>query len=209
MHIISIGGGRQNYVKEKVDGLPEHAVCWEEFADMGKMTGICKGLLRVAAIILTLLYPGFMAVMSAAGWHYNVNNGSYPALFNSLAGWMYAGSGLLLCAMVLVLLGANPKRWQCNIAAAAAGTAGCAACMSALHRFCVYADQNFSGIGENLRPVSDLYRVRLLPILAAAALLVGLSLWQLFSDAAKEERIRRKQVRAAQENAPAPKILGD
>ena len=81
--------------------------------------------------------------------------------------------------------------------------------MSALHRFCVYADQNFSGIGDALRPVSDLYRVRLLPILAPALLLVGLSLWQVFSEEAREVRIRKKRERDARENAPAPRILGE
>ena len=175
----------------------------KKFAKTGRL------LLRILLVLLTLVYPGFMAVMSAAGWHYNVTQGSYPALFDSLAGWMYAGSFLLCAGTLLVLIGAKPRLWQCNAAAGVMGVLGCAACMSALHRFCVYADQNFSGIGEGLRPVSDLYRVRLLPILAPALLLVCLSLWQAFSEEAREARIRKKHERDARENAPAPKILGE
>lgn len=176
---------------------------------MGKFAKTGKLLLRLLLVILTLIYPGFMAVMSAAGWHYNVTQGSYPALFDSLAGWMYAGSFLLCTGTLLVLIGAKPRLWTCNIAAGCMGGVGCAACMMSLHRFCVYADQNFSGIGESLRPVSDLYRVRLLPILAPALLLAGLSLWQACSEEAREVRSRRKQERHAKENAPAPKILGE
>lgn len=176
---------------------------------MEKFSKIGKILLRIALMLSTLVYPGFMAMMSAAGWMHNVESGSYPDIFRSFAGWMFTGGGLLCAGALLALLGAKPKLWVCNAAAAAAGCIGCAACLSSLYRFCAYADQHFSGIGETMQPVSQLYRDRLLPVLLPAVLLLVLSLWQIFDEPAREYRILRRREKEARESAPAPKILGD
>lgn len=176
---------------------------------MGKLSKAGKIILRIALVISALIYPGFMAMMSAAGWMHNVGTGSYPDVFRSFAGWMYAGGGMLCAGTVLVLLGAKPKLWICNLIGMAAGVIGCGACLSSLYRFCAYADQHFSGIGETMQPVSELYRGRLLPVILTAVLLVILGAWQSFSEDAREYRIARKREKEARENAPAPKILGE
>lgn len=176
---------------------------------MDTVSRIGKICLRIGAFLAVLVYPGFMAMMSAAGWLHNVGTGSYPDTFRSLAGWMIAGGGMLCVSLLLAFLGARPKLWGCNLAAAVLSVTGCTACLLSLHRFCAYADTHFSGIGETMEPVSQLYRDRLLPVLLAAALLLALSLWQLFSDPVREYRIAQKYEKRRRDNAPAPKILGE
>lgn len=176
---------------------------------MEKLRKIGTFLLRAALVISTLVYPGFMAMLSAAGWMYNVRGGNYPDIFRSLAGWMFAGGGLLCAGTFLALLGAKPRRWALNAVALPAGCAGCAACLSSLYRFCAYADQHFSGIGETMQPVSELYRDRLLPVILPTVLLAVLCLRQIFCEEAREYRIARKREKEIRENAPAPKILDD
>jgi hypothetical protein len=79
--------------------------------------------------------------------------------------------------------------------------------MSSLFRFCAYADQHFSGIGETMQPVSELYRDRLMPVLLPAALAVCLGAWHLFSEESRDYRRERRAAKLAAENAEAPKIV--
>ena len=174
---------------------------------MEKVSKIGKICLRIITFCLTLVYPGFMAMMSAAGWMHNVGTGSYPAIFRSYAGWMFAGGGLLCAGMVLALFGIRGKWWKCNVAGAAASVTGCIACMTVLQKFSAYADEHFPGIGDSMKPVSELYRERLLPIAGVAVLLVLLCVWQALAEPAREYRIRKFREKQAKENAPAPKIL--
>lgn len=176
---------------------------------MEKLSKAGKILLRIALVLTTLVYPGFMAMMSAAGWMHNVGTGSYPDIFRSFAGWMYAGGGMLCAGTVLVLLGAKPRLWTCNLPGMVLGAAGCGACLSSLYRFCAYADAHFPGIGETMQPVSELYRGRLLPVILPALLVGLLGCWQVFSEETREFRIARRREKEARENAPAPKILGE
>lgn len=176
---------------------------------MEKLSGIGKICLRIAVVILTVIYPAFMAMMSAAGWMHNVGTGAYPAMFRSLAGFMFTGGGLVCAGTISAMLGIRARWWKCNIAGIASGCVGCGMCLAVLRRFCTYADEHFSGIGDDLMPVSQLYRDRLLPILLVTVLLTVLCLWQIFTDPAREFRIRKRREQAERENAPAPKILGD
>ncbi len=133
----------------------------------------------IILLLSAVIYPGFMAILSAAGWLYNVRAGNYPPVFRSYAVWMLAGSLLLLTGTVLCLLGKRFRR--CNVPAAVSAIAGCAACLATLYQLMAYADQHFPGIGESMQPVSALYRDRLLPVLLPAVLIVGCSIcrhWQ-------------------------------
>ena len=164
-------------------------------------------LLTAALLISAAVYPGFMAMMSAAGWLYNVRQGAYPAVFRSFAGWMIAGGILLCIGAVLAVLSAKPKRWKLAPVSMGAAAVGLAACLSSLYRFTAYADQHFSGIGETMQPVSDLYRTRLLPVILPAVLTLVLAAWHLFSEETRDYRSRKRAERLAAENAPAPKIV--
>ena len=170
---------------------------------------ITRGILKAVLAVSALVYPGFMAMMSAAGWLYNVREGNYEAIFRSFSGWMIGGGVLVLAAVLLVLIGGVGKRWRWNVAAAVLAAVGGAACMSALYRFIAYADAHFSAIDGTMQPVSELYRDRLLPILLPAALAVGIAVWQIFDPETREQRIRELREKEARDSAPAPKILGD
>lgn len=174
---------------------------------MKKMPRIAEIVLEVLLLASAAVYPGCMAMLSAAGWMYNVREGNYPEVFRSFAGWMYAGGGLVCIGAVLAVLCRKPKLWPLSPAAMGCAVIGAAACMSSLHRFCAYADQNFSGMRDTMQPVSELYRDRLLPVLLPAVLAVVLAAWHLLSEESRDYRSRRRAEKRAAENAPAPKIV--
>ncbi len=167
-----------------------------------KTQKIIHTLLTVLLLLSFLVY-GFMAVMSAAGWLYNVREGNYPDVFRSFAQWMYAGTVLLLAAVLLVICSKKPRFCYFALAAIPCAVLGLTACLSSLYRFCAYADQNFSGIGETMQPVSELYRDRLLPLLLPAVLCLVLAVWHFWCEDAKDFRNQKKSA----DDAPAPSIL--
>ncbi len=171
---------------------------------MKKTIRIC---LDIFLIILSLIYPGFMAVMSAAGWHYNVKQGHYPEIFGVYSFWMFLGAGLILSGVICCFLAKKPKFYILNLISAFAGIAGTVSCMTVLKNFCAYAEQNFSGIGENMKPVSELYRDRLLPIVFPVFLMLILDFRNFLES--REFRIQKKNQKLAELNAEAPKILED
>ncbi|MBQ7004450.1 MAG: hypothetical protein IJN57_10900 [Oscillospiraceae bacterium] len=164
-----------------------------------------KNCLRLVLGVTTCIYPLFMGLMSAAGWQYNVNAGNYPALFSTFATWMTIGCLLLAAGTVLSFFGMKHRFWRCNVIALACGVPGVIAAMTVLHRFTLYADQNFPGHRETMQPISEIYRDRLLPILLPFGLLCVICLWQLFAYDARVYRSEQKK----QQNAEAPSILGD
>lgn len=164
-----------------------------------------RAVLSVLLAVFTLVYPGFMDMMSAAGWLYNVREGNYPEHFRVWAVWMFIGGGLLCAASLLAILGIRKKLWRLNIAAIGCSVPGLAACMIVLQKFCIYADQNFSGIRETMQPVSERYRDRILPTILPALLAVILAVWNLLDEDSKEYRRAIKRA----EEAEAPKILED
>lgn len=161
-----------------------------------------RGILCAVLAVLTLVYPGFMDMMSAAGWMYNVREGNYPAQFRVWAVWMYIGGGLLCAAAVLAFLGMRKRLWRLNYVSLGCCIPGLTACMLALRAFCTYADQHFSGIRETMQPVSELYRDRLLPTVLPAVLAAILAVWNLLDEDARTYR-------HAAEQAEAPGILED
>ena len=179
----------------------------KEWKKMKKWPKILKITLAVLLLASAAVYPGFMAMMSASGWVYNVREGNYPEVFRSFAGWMYAGGGLLCIGALLAVLSMKPKRWILAPAALGCAGSGLAASLSSLYRFTAYADQHFSGIGDSMQPVSDLYRDRLLPVILPAVLTVIFAAWNLLSEETRDYRSQKRAERLARENAPAPKII--
>lgn len=169
---------------------------------MKKIIRIC---MDIFLIILSLIYPGFMAVMSAAGWDYNVKQGHYPEIFSVYSFWMFLGAGLILFGVVCCFAAKKPKFYIFNTISAVVGIIGTVSCMTVLHQFCIYAEQNFSGIGESMQPVSDLYRDRILPIVFPVFLMLILDFWNFLES--REYRIQKKNQKLAERNAEAPKIL--
>ena len=161
-------------------------------------------LLKIILVITTLIYPCFMVMMSATGWMYQFQSGNYPAVFRLFSIGMYFGGGLLCIGTVLLFFGKKPRFWKCNIMALLTACIGCMTCLVILSQFSAYADQNFSGIGETMKPVSEMYRDRISPVIVPALLLVVLSVWQLLET--REERLEEYWQK---ENAEAPKILHD
>ncbi len=168
-------------------------------------------LLRVLLAVTTLLFPLFMGVLTAAGWQHNLKSrgGNYPdEVFGPFVTWMFLGAGLLTLGAVLCLLGARKRLGICNLLALVCACPGIAACMTVLYRFCAYADSHGYS-NQEMRPASDIYRDRLLPMILPFVLLCALALWQFF---AYDARVYRKQCHDAKrraQNAPAPKILGE
>ncbi len=161
------------------------------------MQKIMKIFLHLLLLLSALIYPGMMAVLSALGWKDQAEKGHYPAQFHAYSFWMMAGGIFILISLLFYFLG-----WKHSIfliLSIITSIIGAISCMIILHQFSIYADQHFSGIGEDLRPVSELYQERLMPILLPAVLLVILSVY----------RLHRHQAEISEENDEAPKILND
>ncbi|MBQ8927465.1 MAG: hypothetical protein IJ055_04210 [Oscillospiraceae bacterium] len=164
-------------------------------------------LLHVLLCLSTLVWPVLIDQLCAAGWRYNVREGNYPGVFSAYALWMTVGGVLMTAGWVLCLVGTAPKRSWWDLPAAGGTAIGFVCCMGVLSRFTAYADQNFSGIGESMEPVSTLYRDRLLPNLLPCVLCLVLAGWQFFSEASREARRDARRRREERLNAKAPKIL--
>ena len=148
-----------------------------------------------------------MILLSAAGWRYNVRQGNYPELFNVFSFWLFLGAGLLGISMILCMLGKKDKFYKLNFISMICSTAGLTACMTVLSKFCAYADQNFSGIGDSMKPVSEMYRDRISLVILPVSLIFILSVWNFLKS--REYRIALKQKRLQEINAQAPKIISD
>ena len=170
---------------------------------MKKFIRIC---LEVLLVITAVIFGG-MAILSASGWKYNVNQGNYPEVFRSYSFWMFLGAGMILLAVICCFIGKKEKYYRMNPVSVMLDIAGMFCCMSVLKKFCNYADQNFSGIGDSMKPVSELYQDRILPIGFPAFLILILAVWNFLES--REYRIERKNQELAVLNAEAPKILQD
>lgn len=170
---------------------------------MKKFVIIC---LRVTAVLSGLVGSGIM-ILCASGWRYHFHEGNYPAVFHVWSFWMYAGAVLIIMSLLCCMLAIRRKYYILNFFAILFSISGYLVCMLVLSEFCDYADRNFSGIGDSMQPVSELYQNRIEWILFPVLLIIGLSVWQFFRS--KTYRIQKYQRKIAEENAEAPKILED
>lgn len=158
---------------------------------------------KVIAVILTLIYPMFMVMMTGAGiiLHRDVHGAAFGR-----CGVFLIVSGILMTAgTVLCLL----RKSLPNLIAPFLSGGGFVLCMYLLGKLVARADANGwhgPGIYEGVT-MSYLFRTRLIPCIAPAALTVIIALCQYFSYDLSEERRERRRQRLEKENAPAPKIV--
>ncbi len=158
---------------------------------------------KAVMLCLTAVYPVFMVGLSGAGLVYNSD--SYGSSI-TLTGVLLIVSGLIMAlGAVLCLFRKNLP----DIVSLVCSGGGLALCLVMLHRLCTHADAAGWTDKFAMTPISDMYRARIMPSIAPAALAAVIALIQLFSYEAAEERRRRREAREKRENAPAPKIIDD
>ncbi|MBO7395660.1 MAG: hypothetical protein J6U16_06035 [Ruminococcus sp.] len=152
---------------------------------------------KAVMLVLTAVYPLFMVCMSGAGLIYNRE--SYGSELAAVGVFLIISGLVMALGAVLAL----PRRNLPNIAAIVSSVGGLALCLAMLYKLCFHADAAGWTDKFALTPISDMYRARLLPSIAPAAIAAVVAAVQLFSYEAAEERRKRRE----RENAPAPKII--
>ena len=154
---------------------------------------------KAIMLVLTAVYPLFMVELSGAGLIYNKD---------SYGGELAAVGVFLILSGIIMALGAGlalPRRNLPNIAAVICSAGGLTLCLAMMYRLCTHADAAGWVDNRAMTPVSDMYRARILPSIAPAAIAAAVAAVQLCSYEAAEERRRRRERR----EAPAPKIVDD
>ena len=154
---------------------------------------------KAVMLVLTAVYPLFMVCMSGAGLIYNKD--SYGGKLAAVGALLIASGFVMALGAVLAL----PRRNLPNIAAVVCSGVGLALCLVMMYRLCSHADAAGWTDKFALTPISDMYRARILPCIAPAAIAAAVAAVQLCSYEAAEERRRRRE----REDAPAPKIIDD
>lgn len=158
---------------------------------------------KTILLILTAIYPFFMVIMSGAGLVYNSD--SYGGKLTR-AGIILIVSGIIMTTgAILCMFRKNIP----NIVALICSVGGFALCIMMLRLICFHADAAGWTDKYAMTPISDMYKARIVPSVAPAIIATAVSLIQIFSYDASEERRRRRKLREERENAPAPKIIDD
>jgi len=162
-------------------------------------------VLKIILIVLTLIYPLFMTILTGAGIVYN--RSSYGSTITG-HGISLIVSGIIISAAAFLCIF---RKSFLNLIAPITSLIGSGVCMRALFKLISHADSaGWYGNGKySAVPVSDMYKERVLPVLAVTLLTVVISAIQYFSYDACEERRTLKKYREDKENAPAPSIIGD
>ena len=158
---------------------------------------------KAVLMVLTAVFPVLMASLAGAGIM------SHRDTYGEDVWRM----GLLLLAGGLVITGGAVcclfRRSIMNLISAVFSLSGGALVLAMILKIADHADRAGWSDKYTMAPVSDMYKVRLLPCLIPAALALIIALVQYFSREASEERSSRRDAKKAKENAPAPKILDD
>ncbi|MGN0621860.1 MAG: hypothetical protein ACI4I9_08325 [Porcipelethomonas sp.] len=157
-------------------------------------------IIKIAAILTTLVFPCIFNILSAAGWIYN--SGSYGEIFNVYGAVMIVSSAVMAAAAILCCL-------KLNIAAVIADFIGLIPCMTILYKVVVFADENGWSNKYTMEPVSNMYRNRILPTIIPFVLIIAAAALQFFSYEAAVKRRKKREEKEKRENMPAPKILDD
>lgn len=158
---------------------------------------------KAVMLVLTAVYPLFMVCMSGAGLIYNRD--SYGDKL-AIVGVFLIISGLVVALGAVLCLS---RRNLPNILSVVCSLGGLALCLFMMYRLCSHADAAGWTDKFAMTPISDMYRARIMPTIAPAAIAAVVAVVQIFSYEAAEERRRRRLRRQERENAPAPKIIGD
>lgn len=153
---------------------------------------------KIILVILTLIYPVFMDILSGAGFVYNSD--SYGARLTMFGWLMISGGVLMTIGTVLCLL-------KKNVISIIFSIAGFVLCMTILYNIIQHADSHGWMDHYNLNPISDMYKVRVLPTIAPFVMTVIISGIQFFSYECAEKRREKKRRKFEKENAPVPSVV--
>ena len=144
-----------------------------------------------------------MVTLSGAGLIYNKE--SYGEELAAV-GTLLVASGFIMAAGALLCIF---RKNLLNTISAVCSAGGLALCLTMMYKLCDHADR--AGWTDNfaMTPISDMYKARIFPSIAPAAIALVIAAVQLFSYEAAEERRRRRLRRSEEENAPAPSIIDE
>ncbi|MDE5582954.1 MAG: hypothetical protein K2J08_04555 [Ruminococcus sp.] len=131
--------------------------------------------LKTLLAVLTLIYPLFNVIMTGTGLVYNHENYGRKI---TLIGIFLIVSGLLMTVGTLLCI--SGKKFS-NMLSAVFSASGFMLCMALLNRLIAHADRNGWTDKFKLTPVSDMYRIRIIPVAVPFALTLFISLVQYFS----------------------------
>lgn len=166
-----------------------------------KKKNIFLTVIKIIMIILTVIYSVLMVCLAGAGLIYNGD--SYGSSITALGALLIVSGVLMTAGAVLCLFRKN----MLNIISIFFSIGGLALCLTMLFRLTNHADSAGWSDNYNMTPVSDMYKSRILPVIAPAALSVIAALIRLFSYDGAEERRLKKEKRIEEENRPVPKIV--
>jgi len=160
---------------------------------------------KAVMLVLTAVYPLFMACMTGAGIYYN--RSSYGTVFANY-GLLLILSGLLMTSGAILCLFRKNLTNLVSLFCTSTGLIMCLAILSKLVKRAKSHGWHGSGVYENVS-ASSLFQSRLLPCILPAGLAVVIALCQYFSYDLGEERREKKRRRDAAENAPTASIIDD
>ncbi|MBR2284455.1 MAG: hypothetical protein IJ874_08590 [Ruminococcus sp.] len=157
--------------------------------------------LKIIMLVLTAVYPLVMVTLSGAGLVYN--HESYGSELTAVGVLLIiSGAAMVLGALLCLFRKTIP-----DIISVICSGGGLALCLAMLYKLADHADRAGWTNAYTLMPISDMYKSRIMPAIAPAAIAVIIALIQLFSYEASEERRLRRQKKLEKENAEAPKII--
>lgn len=145
---------------------------------------------KALMLVLTAVYPLFMAVMTGTGLLYNrTSYGSYVAVLAVLL----ILSGVAMTGGALLTL---PRKSIFSLVSMLLTICGFIMCMVVLSRLAEFSDKHgWQGSGKyDGIPVSDMYKARLMPVIFPAAIALIIALIQYFSYDSREERRKKFSV---------------
>lgn len=156
---------------------------------------------KVIMLALTVVYPLVMVILSGAGLIYNSE--SYGSELTAV-GTMLVISGVLLTAGAVFCLF---RKTLPNIISLVCSAPGLVLCLTMLYKLADHADRAGWSDKFTMTPISDMYKARIFPSIAPAAIAIVIAAIQLFSYEAVEERRLRREKKLRDENASSPSIL--
>ena len=124
--------------------------------------------LKIILAVLTAVYPLFMVILSGAGLV--LNSESYGQKM-CITGVLLILSGILLAVSAIMCILKKYARLSVILS-----VAGLILCMTALYVLVNHADAN--GWNSNFRPVSNMYKSRIMPVILQSALTIAVSVIQ-------------------------------
>lgn len=142
---------------------------------------------KASMLVLTAIYPLFMAVLTGSGLLYNRT--SYGSYVTGLAVLLII-SGVAMTVGALLTL---PQKSIFSFISMPLTICGFILCMVVLNRLAEISDKHgWQGYGKyDGIPVSDMYKARLLPVIFPAAIALIIALIQYFSYDSREERRKK------------------